>query len=558
MSIATLERPQRWDTPFGPDMTANDVSWLLSFAEISAIDAEAFPEHTPLAGILENDSRIIHAKSGDIIVRERDYGNSAFLVLEGNLRVVLAPGLPPNMLGRQQDRRKGFFEALAQLWSNKSVAEARDTRKSPEEGVRHNGGDSSSARVFLQDVPAVLEQHETAELTSGSLFGELAALGRVPRTATVFAEGEAKLLEIRWQGLRELRKFDQGWRRRIDENYRNNALTTHLGESALFKGLDQEKLKEVAANTLFETYGSFDWHISYQKMRQKGQINAGREPAIVKQGDYPDGLLMIRAGFARVSVELGNGSRTVTYLSAGDSFGLSSLYALWKGDTEREVSSTLTAVGYVDVIRVPGPVLNELVFPSLEKPPEDPVSNLTTRLLDDDSLVEWAVEQRFMNGTQAMLIDLNRCVRCDDCVRACATTHDGNPRFVRQGRTIDHWMVANACMHCADPVCLIGCPTGAIHRSLTGGSVVINDDTCVGCGTCANSCPYGNIRLVEIRDNTDNRLRDPDNSRPILKATKCDLCSSNPGGPACVRACPHDALSRVDFRSQELLSQWLR
>ena len=113
-------------------------------------------------------------------------------------------------------------------------------------------------------------------------------------------------------------------------------------------------------------------------------------------------------------------------------------------------------------------------------------------------------------------------------------------------------------MHCADPVCLIGCPTGAIHRSLTGGSVVINDDTCIGCGTCANSCPYGNIRLVEIRDNTDNRLRDPDNSRPILKATKCDLCSSNPGGPACVRACPHDALSRVDFRSQELLSQWLR
>ena len=104
---------------------------------------------------------------------------------------------------------------------------------------------------------------------------------------------------------------------------------------------------------------------------------------------------------------------------------------------------------------------------------------------------------------------------------------------------------------------MIGCPTGAIHRSLEGGSVVINDDTCIGCGTCANSCPYGNIRLVEISDATENRLRDPENSRPILKATKCDLCSAQPGGPACVRACPHDALKRVDFRSQDLLEQWM-
>jgi Fe-S-cluster-containing hydrogenase component 2 len=43
-------------------------------------------------------------------------------------------------------------------------------------------------------------------------------------------------------------------------------------------------------------------------------------------------------------------------------------------------------------------------------------------------------------------------------------------------------------------------------------------------------------------------LVDPDSNRPILKATKCDLCYTNPGGPACLRACPHEALSRVDFR----------
>ena len=52
-------------------------------------------------------------------------------------------------------------------------------------------------------------------------------------------------------------------------------------------------------------------------------------------------------------------------------------------------------------------------------------------------------------------------------------------------------------VECTDPVCMIGCPTGAIHRNVEEGVVVINDDTCIGCGTCANSCPYDNIRLVE-------------------------------------------------------------
>ena len=41
------------------------------------------------------------------------------------------------------------------------------------------------------------------------------------------------------------------------------------------------------------------------------------------------------------------------------------------------------------------------------------------------------VEHRFVNGTASMLIDLDRCTRCDDCVRACAVAHDNNPRFVR-------------------------------------------------------------------------------------------------------------------------------
>ncbi|MBT4042948.1 MAG: 4Fe-4S dicluster domain-containing protein, partial [Rhodospirillaceae bacterium] len=149
------------------------------------------------------------------------------------------------------------------------------------------------------------------------------------------------------------------------------------------------------------------------------------------------------------------------------------------------------------------------------------------------------------------------CVRCDDCVVACARAHDNNPRFNRHGLRHDHYMVANACMHCMDPVCMIGCPTGAIHRSSAGGQVVINDMTCIGCATCANSCPYDNIRMVEVRDASGAFIRDTVTKAPIVKATKCDLCLDQPGGPACQRACPRDALKRVDMQDLVGLGRWL-
>jgi len=117
-------------------------------------------------------------------------------------------------------------------------------------------------------------------------------------------------------------------------------------------------------------------------------------------------------------------------------------------------------------------------------------------------------------------------------------------------------MVANACMHCVDPVCLIGCPTGAIHRTQDG-LVTIDDVTCIGCATCANSCPYDNIRMVEIRDQNGDFIVDQETQAPIVKATKCDLCLQQPGGPACQRACPHDALKRIDLRDREQLVDWL-
>jgi Fe-S-cluster-containing hydrogenase component 2 len=154
-----------------------------------------------------------------------------------------------------------------------------------------------------------------------------------------------------------------------------------------------------------------------------------------------------------------------------------------------------------------------------------------------------AMDAGLINGESVLLIDLTTCTRCDDCVRACADTHGGTPRFVREGVRVSHYSVPTACYQCSDPVCMIGCPTGAISRPLGTREVVINADTCIGCHRCVNGCPWHNIVPVPYDSRTLGRR--------IELATKCDLCVGRGAGPACVQMCPHGSAVRVDPRDPE-------
>lgn len=540
MDEITIDKPQRWDAAFDPDMTDADLSLMMASAEISGIDGR-FPDNLPLEGIVRNDMRILRCRKGDIIVREGDYGSSAFILLEGEAQIPTTP-IPINELGGETAERQGFIQRFGNLFRNTWVPEVRDTASYKQ---RSQAGDDRALGTALPDVDRTMRELSFIPLTEGAFFGELAALGRTPRTATIFASSNSVLMEIRWQGLRDIMKFDEGWRRRIDENYRRTALGEYLRHTDVFKDLPPDQLKNVIDSCLFETYGSFDWHRDFKVKRGDAD-----EPVIARGGDYPDGALLIRAGFARLASHEGHHPRTVSYLGAGDVYGLSELYDVWRNPetADHRLSYTLTGLGHVDVIRIPVDVLERYVFDAMD-PPEDLAAKLSKRSAADDLLMEWAVDNRYMNGTKTMVIDLNSCVRCDDCVRACAATHGGDPRFTREGQPFGTWLVANACMHCKDPVCMVGCPTGAIRRDRESGSVIINDLTCIGCATCANSCPYDNITMVSIRDLAGRSVSDEGGSgQPIMKATKCDLCTGRPGGPACVQACPNGSLSRVDFR----------
>ncbi|HRX81310.1 MAG TPA: cyclic nucleotide-binding domain-containing protein, partial [Pirellulaceae bacterium] len=497
------------------------------------------------------------------------WGNSAFLVISGNVRVELgsAASLPSEILGRQSVPRKSLFQSIAQLWKKSSEPEVRDVaayRDDPRIGTRGTG---EQTRIYLQDVSTVLSKYKTATIEAGQFFGESAALGRTPRQATVFAERSTQLLEIRWQGLRDLMRRDDGLQKHIDTVFRDRALKWFLLNTPIFSHLGSEDINELVAQATFETHGQYDWAGSFKRLAKEGiDTDLQHEPLIAEEGNHPNGVVIVRSGLARLSRRHEHGHRTTGYLTPGQIYGLDEIIDGWLGKTPKPLTSSLRAIGIANVVTIPTRLIEKLLLEKADRrnllgrgsSPTDPLANRpkidTTRINSD--FVEFLVENRYVNGTATMLIDMDRCTRCDDCVRACADTHDNNPRFLRRGPIQNNIMVAHACMHCEDPVCMIECPTGAIHRQTEGGQVVINDQTCIGCSACANNCLYNAIRMVEVRHQDGDFIRDDQKHAPIVKATKCDLCSDQLGGPACQRACPHDALIRMDMRDVKQLTDW--
>lgn len=568
--LRTIEKPRRWDQPFCPEMDDRALDELLQLEPFRAMRPESFPPHLSLRDLLRNDCRIKDYQPSELVIRQGDYGNSAFLVLEGKLLVSLKL-LRPDAFQPSLPARKNWFQAIAQLWNRSAHPEVRRIRSKEDQPFKVQQ-EQGQTRVFLQDIPGTLSLESAQTLAAGAIFGELSALSRSPRTATVVAQSNARLLEIRWQGLRDLMKFDPALRNKIDQLYRQNGLRDHLRQTPLLNGFRAEEIEILAEHTEFQSYGEYLWTPSFRKVAEADIAERiQQEPVIAEQGEYVNHLLLIRSGFVRVSRRHGEGEQTIEYLGKGQVLGLRELVHNWKTGEQRPWQLSLRAVGYVDILKVPVQIAETQIFPRLNPaqlpPPLPPVSKQTAvgtqrRLASREQrlqtgLLEGIVEHRLMNGTEAMVIDLNRCTRCDDCVRACAAAHDGNPRFVRQGIVLDQWMFANACMHCQDPVCMIGCPTGAIGREPTTGVITISEQSCIGCGTCANSCPYNSIKMVAINDPQGQPIVESSTGLAVLQATKCDLCLDQSGGPACQRACPHDALIRIDLTHSAPFTEWI-
>jgi Fe-S-cluster-containing hydrogenase component 2 len=151
--------------------------------------------------------------------------------------------------------------------------------------------------------------------------------------------------------------------------------------------------------------------------------------------------------------------------------------------------------------------------------------------------------QDIYQGQSLLVLDLERCTRCDECVKACAQTHNQITRLTRDGLRFDKYLVTTSCRSCHDPKCLTHCPVDAIHRKQ--GLPIIIENYCVGCHACEENCPYGNItvhdnvQVVDLMTGQDGIGR---------RAMVCDLdnCLGEIEEPSCVYACPHNAAERID------------
>ena len=589
MKKSVVQRPEHWDEPLSPDINEKQIDFILGSHHFSQMSEDNFPKKIALRDIIRNDCRVRTCEKDQLIVRAGAYLNSAFIVLSGTAAMVLAPGVSRRAWGHTITPDPSVKDSFIKWLTKPKGAEVR-TAISAKAATKENSETETLKEdaVFIKDLKKWTAKSgaRLRKLNTGDLFGESAVMGRSEMPNTVIAKTSCVVLEIRWQGIRQLRLREPAFKEYIDTIYRKRGLFDYLLEVPLFKKLPKEKIRELAKTALFETHGEFEWHTKFQKAKKQVIDDSydnliSSEPVVAEEGSYPDGLLLVRNGFGRISQKVNHGHYTFGHLTSGDLFGLEEVYDSWKARNPVPLKNSFRALGYTDVIRIPSKWIEKNIFktsePRTKKVLKKLLKNRTNQQKElvttnkqsnnksnnsgqiDRKLTEFVVENRLINGTQTMMIDLERCVRCDDCVTACANAHGNNPRFTRHGSTFGSdsgkYMFANACMHCVDPVCMIGCPTGAIHRSEEG-VVTINDSTCIGCSTCANSCPYDNIRMVQVSDGNNKAYVDKDN-KPILKATKCDLCSETSGGPACERACSHDALTRIDLKDITHLADWI-
>jgi Fe-S-cluster-containing dehydrogenase component/CRP-like cAMP-binding protein len=404
---------------------------------------------------------------------------------------------------------------------------------------------------------------KVAELKPGTQFGEMSVLAGVPRSATVKGStgGPVDILEIQRPALRLLRKLP-AFGAALDSSYRSHGrdnIIDELGQTISIAPQIAQELKGIAAFRVFSKN-----HVLF---RERAPI---------------DRLYFIRQGWLRRSKQ----PDAEDFIGRGFWFGVDGIMK------EAPWPYTATLMGRTEVLEVSvrrlrqNPQLRETLERELARFAPAAFGSLVSiaagvrekELAAQQSLIETGL----VDGTNLLVMDMDLCVRCGNCSLACHKIH-GQSRLTRHGihitrlerpslSAIQSVLSPAVCMHCQDPECLTGCPTGAIGR-FSGGQIDIDTKTCIGCGDCATQCPYNAISMISRKGQPAPagvsgfawKLRDllrlaPDPLPPSVDATddllavKCNLCSGTSMNPAdsktpayaCEENCPTGALARIN------------
>ncbi len=373
------------------------------------------------------------------------------------------------------------------------------------------------------------EPRRIATLGEGDFFGEMSLISNRRRSATATSVGGARLFEIARKAMLKLLATAPAARAMIDRAFLLRAFQAYL-----FPG--------VAADLL--------WPLC-----EKAKIvRLGKGQTLFAEGDPGDAVYLIRTGMVKIAKSsAGRGDVVLSYLVAGNFFGEG---ALLSGAPR---GASVTAIFPAELIRLDKEDFDGflLAHPELRKGFANTVEARRLAALVAESAPEEGdvlsdlIRREVVMGTDVLVIDEHKCVRCDNCIRACEGVHDdGQARLSLTGIHFYNLLAPNSCWQCENPLCMLDCPPDAIGRD-PHGEVFIRSN-CIGCGNCERNCPYGNIFMVHPKKEpglvTWIRSLFGGSERPSDQtvAVKCDLCREIAGGPACVRSCPTGAAIRVD------------
>jgi thioredoxin reductase/Fe-S-cluster-containing dehydrogenase component len=300
----------------------------------------------------------------------------------------------------------------------------------------------------------------------------------------------------------------------------------------------------------------------------KKAINADAA-AIAEHAVPTDSFYFIRSGSVTLSRRLDGKDHVLSYVPAGHFIGIEGIFNdFGKFETARAAIAS-------EIIRIERdalvtflektPNVRKRVRADLQRKLADQIQTFKVQSSNgEESIIPFLTQQGATDATNVLLIDESLCIRCDNCEKACAETHDGVSRLDREaGPTFAQIHVPTSCRHCEHPHCMADCPPNALVRE-PDGEITIKD-SCIGCGNCERNCPYGVIKMApKVKPPAINVLswilfgksRQPGDEigqyldEGKLKeakkvATKCDLCKGLKI-PACVRACPTGAAIRVE------------